>query len=178
MTAEKKLYAQFVWEDVELNKTVRTIEAPNPQSALAYGVRNHALYFTMYKAEAPDDKLAAAGRRLYTATMESKLQNTADIVAYLEQNKSVPHLAEYTGEVLPRMFGRVTRDAELQEKFNTASRKPDIQERFAAVIDLLKKELPGEVFLTPGHGGFIRMEQGDTSYDSEFRQRYPNAPKR
>ncbi|MDY0009553.1 MAG: hypothetical protein RBS08_07600 [Bdellovibrionales bacterium] len=176
MTAPQKQYAQYVWEDVQQNTVKRTFGIPNQESAIAFGIKNNATYFTTYTASAPDDALADKSPRIYTCTQETELLTAAQIIDHLEQYKSVRHLREHLAGTLPRMFARVSGDTSLQEKFTQAAAKPDATEKFDAILDLLRQEKPEQVFLIPNSAGYIRMEAGNESYGADGKRRYP-APK-
>ena len=177
MSTTQKQYAQFVWEDVEHNTVTRTYEIPNKASAIVFGVKNGAVYFTTYAADAPDDKLAGIGPRTYTTTMETELKTAAEIIHQLESYKEVPHLCKYMADILPRMFARVSRDSSLQDQFSAAAAKASNVEKFDALIGLLRQENPDQVFLTPSSAGFIKLESGDESYGADFKRRYPAPPR-
>jgi hypothetical protein len=172
----KKLFGEFVWENVYLEKTSRTYKIPNLEAAIAFGVKNNALYFTTYEAVSAADKPKVRSGRHYTATMEAKIHTAPEIIKYLEENRSVRPLWGSQDEILHRMFGRVSRNESLQEKFNRATAMPSRQERHDAIISLLRQESPEQLFLTPGHGGFIRLEDGDKSYGKDFQQIVPKIP--
>lgn len=176
MTAPQKQYAQYVWEDVQQNTVKRTFGIPNQESAIAFGIKNNATYFTTYTASAPDDALADKSPRIYTCTQETALVTASQIISEMERYKSVPHLREFYADVLPRMFGRVSRDNTLQEKFAQAATRPDLTAKFDAILDLLRLEKPEQVFLIPNSAGYIRMEAGNESYGADGKRRYP-APK-
>ena len=176
MTQPTRLFAEFVWENVDLETISRTYEMPNLKTAIAFGVKNYALYFTTYEADNVADKPDVTSGRYYTATMEATFQTASQIIKYLDENRGIPHLWASQDEVLSRMFGRVSRDETLQDKFSRAAKMQSPQERHDAIVSLLRQESPEQLFLVPGHGGFIRLEEGDTSYDSNLQQRFPKTP--
>ncbi|MBW7910220.1 MAG: hypothetical protein H3C49_02950 [Alphaproteobacteria bacterium] len=173
--AQQKLYAQFVWEDVLQNKIRRTAEVPNHESAVFAGVKHNATYFTTYLAEAPDDAKADKGPRAYLLTGESALQTAADVARYLEGNKDIPHVSRFEADFLPRMFGRVSRDTSLQESFSAAAHRPSVEEKYDALLDLLRRDAPDQPYLTPNSAGFIRIEACDEVYGRDLKRQYPRA---
>ena len=175
--AQQKLYAQFVWEDVLQRKVSRTAEMPNHESAVAVGIKNNATYFTTYLAEAPDDAKAAKAPRAYLLTGESALQTAADVAHYLEASKAVPHVRAFEADILPRMFGRVSRNPSVQQSFSAAAARPDALEKYEALLDLLRRESPDQAYLTPNSAGFIRIEACDEVYGRDLKRQYPRPPR-
>ena len=63
--------------------------------------------------------------------------------------------------------------------FSRVSQKPAEQEKWSSVasiadaIAFLKQEPAGAYFLTPGHGGFIKLEPEDQAYDRKGQQVWP-----
>lgn len=169
MTDKTKTFAQLTRETAGFEKGTRTIEVPDAVNAEAYALLSNVLYLKVYKAEKPDDALAAQAPHVYTAGKGAELRETAQLVHFLEARRNDGAFAE----ALPHLFSRFTRDGELQQKFNAASSKPGIAEKVDAVVTLLKTELPDEVFLTPLRGGFIRMEKGDVCIDANHKTRFP-----
>lgn len=166
---DKKTFAQLTRETIDFEKGVTTIDVPDDINAQAYALLSNVLFLKVYTAEKPDDALAAELPRVYTAGKGTVLRETWQLVHLLEAGKNDDAL----GESLPRLFSRVTQDEELQQKFNAASRKTGTAAKIDAVVNLLKTELPEEVFLTPLRGGFIRMEKNDVCIDGNHAVRFP-----
>lgn len=171
--SEQKLFAQFVWEDVLQNKTRHTLAMPDHETAIAFGVKNNATYLTTYVAAEQDDAKADRGGRAYLLSPEAELQTAADVIRKLEQDRDVPHIRAFTADILPRMFGRASRDSRLQEKFSAAAARTEATEKFNALLDILRKDAPDQAYLTPNSAGYIRLEKSDEVYDAQQQRRYP-----
>lgn len=175
--AVQKLFAQIVWEDVEQNKTKRTLEVPQHESAVIAAIKANATYFTTYTAAAPDDAAADKQPRAYIASGEAVLQTAADVIRYLEETKATPHLCAFGAPILPRMFGRVSRNSTLQAQFTAAANRAGDTEKFDALLTLLRQDAADQPYLTPNSAGFIRVEKCDEIYGGNGKRLYPPRPR-
>ena len=153
MPDSKKMSATFAGEDQShVVYASFTIEVDDLQAAVAIGVKSNASFFTIDGEN--------AGR--YYTPLSYQIKSASQIIDYLQERSRYP----LEQEVLSRMFNRVSRNPEDQEKF---SQVISIQD----AISLLQEESPDARFLVPSNGGYIKLEQNDKVYNREGQQIWP-----
>ena len=153
------IIADFVWEKTKgarYSSINCILAADDFNAAVKIGAGGRALYFRVLEAE-------DAGRRFIPGryfTNVGEIRDTAALIKYLEEQK-------YVGKkTLRRMFSRVAAGPGEQSKFSAIHSVDE-------AIELLRKAPADTYFLTPGKGGFIKLEADDKAYDRAGRQIWP-----